>query len=94
MAKTIACGTCGSVYDEAVLASQAAAKKADKITLDGSHPVQGPVQKSILCRVCGALVYRTVDGEKVCASRAEHLAGLTAEERDREMTAEEKAAAQ
>lgn len=87
------CAGCGSVYDADHVAAQVTGKKADKITVDGRHPVAGPVQVSINCKVCGDLLYREVDGESVPANRRDHLAAMTKAERVKHMTAEELSAA-
>lgn len=89
--KILTCLHCGSAYDEVVVAEMAVLKPADKLTSDGVHGDKTkPVQKSVNCRVCGNLLYRTVNGERVAASRDEALLALAPADLAKELTPKER----
>jgi hypothetical protein len=58
--------TCGAVYDGDTVKAAAGNATADKhADGHGRRKVDAPEQKSVSCRMCGAVVYRTIDGKRV-----------------------------
>jgi hypothetical protein len=90
------CYECGALYNRNTIVAEAASKEADVFETSNSIRTGDPEQKSVLCKKCGALVYRTVDGEEVYVHRKEWLENATVTEKKAHpseggMTSEEKA---